>query len=87
MDNPDIGDRTGLWFLDMLVSLGLDSMDDAHFKRHQVDKVLKRFLNRDYEHNGKGGLFTVNNGRNMQTTEIWYQMNYHLLEFIKEGGL
>ena len=87
MDNPDIGDRTGKWLWDMLVNLELDSMDDAHFNRRYVDRVLAQFLNRDYERNGKGGLFTVNNGRNMRTTEIWYQMNYHLSELIKEGGL
>lgn len=87
MDNPDVGDRTGQWFWDMLVSLGLGSMDDSRFDRYRVDRVLERFLNRDYAPNGEGGLFTVNNGRNMRTTEIWYQMNFHLSELIKEGGL
>lgn len=87
MDDPDIGDRTGQWFWDMIVSIGLGSMDDKHFDRYYVDKVLERFLDREYEKNGKGGLFTVNNGCNMRTTEIWYQMNYHLAELIKEGSL
>ena len=87
MDNPDIGDRTGQWFWSMLVNLGLGSMDDISFDRYYVDLVLERFLEREYERNGEGGLFTVNNGRNMRTTEIWYQMNYHLSEVIKEGGL
>ena len=87
MENPEIGDRTGQWFWDMLVNLGLGRMDDGHFDRYEADRILERFLDRDYERNGKGGLFTVNNGRNMRTTEIWYQMNYHLSELIKEGGL
>ena len=87
MDNPDIGDRTKKWFWDMLSSLGLDHMDDARYSRHHVDQVLDRFLERDYARNGKGGLFTVNNGRDMRATEIWYQMNYYLMNLIKEGGL
>lgn len=82
MDDPDIGNRTGQWFWEMIASLGLEQMDDANFDRSYVDRVLRRFLNRKYERNGKGGLFTVNNGRDMRATEIWYQMNYHLLEII-----
>ena len=35
----------------------------------------------------EGGLFTVNNGRDMRRTEIWYQMNYYLSEIIKEGSI
>lgn len=87
MDNPDVGDRTGQWFWDMIVSLGLGALDDRHFDRYYVDNVLERFLEREYERNGEGGLFTVNNGRNMRTTEIWYQMQYHLTELMKEGSL
>ena len=87
MDNPDIGNRTGKWFWDMVESLGLASMDDRHFDRVFVDRTLREFLEREYARNGEGGLFTVNNGRDMRTTEIWYQMNYHLSEVIKEGGL
>lgn len=87
MDDPDVGNRTGQWFWEMLVNLGLGSMDDGRFERYRVDRALERFLERRYERNGEGGLFTVNNGRDMRRTEIWYQMQYHLSELIKEGGL
>ena len=87
MDDPDVGDRTGQWFWSMLVSLGLGSMEDQKFDRYFVDETLERFLNRGYERNGEGGLFTVNNGRDMRRTEIWYQMNYYLSEIIKEGSI
>ena len=87
MDDPDVGDRTGQWFWNMLVSLGLGSIDDRKFDRYLVDDVLERFLNREYKRNGEGGLFTVNNGRDMRQTEIWYQMNYYLREIIQEGGI
>ena len=87
MDDPDIGNRTGQWFWSMLVSLGIGAMDDRKFDRYFVDRTLERFLDRGYERNGEGGLFTVNNGRDMRRTEIWYQMQYHLGEIIQEGGI
>ena len=87
MDDPDVGDRTGQWFWSMLVSLGLGGMEDRKFDRYFVDETLERFLDRGYERNGEGGLFTVNNGRDMRRTEIWYQMNYYLSEIIKEGSI
>lgn len=87
MDDPDVGNRTGQWFWGMLVNLGLGSMCDAKFNRYRVDRILERLLEREYEPNGEGGLFTVNNGRDMRTTEIWYQMNYYLSEIIREGSV
>lgn len=85
MDNPDVGNRTGQWFWEMLVNLELGNMDDMHFDRYQVDQILERFLERGYARNGEGGLFTVNNGHDMRRTEIWYQMNYHLTDILSEG--
>ncbi len=88
MDDPDIGNRTGQWFWNMIVSLGLGSMTDGRFDRAFVDRTIARFLNREYERNGRGGLFTVSHcHRDMRSIEIWYQMNYYLNEVIEQGGL
>lgn len=84
MDNPDIGDRTGKWFLDMIVNLGLDKMTDEHFNKHYVEQTLDRFLNREYKRNGNGGLFTVHyNQIDMRSVEIWYQAMWYLDEVLK----
>ena len=85
MGDPDVGDRTSEWFWDMLESLGIDSMDDSRFDISYVDYILDRFLRRQYHSNGEGGLFTVEDARNMQNMEIWYQMNFYLSKLIKEG--
>lgn len=70
------------------MSLGLGSMDDTEFDRDYVDMVLKRFLARDYQRNGRGGLFTVDDSRqDMRSTEIWYQLNCYLREIIREGSI
>lgn len=81
MDDPDYGNRTGQWFWNMIVSLGLGSMDDSQFVKTYVDKVIFRFMNRDYNSNGRGGLFTLNNPpRNLRFVEIWDQAMLYLDE-------
>lgn len=79
MDDPDIGDRTAQWFWNMITSLGLSSMTDNRFDQQRAEDVIERFLNREYRHDGKGGLFTVKHcDTDMRDVEIWYQMSYYL---------
>jgi hypothetical protein len=86
MDDPDLGDRKKEWFLSMIKSLGLKQMTDSRFNPGYVDRVITRFLNRDYAPNGEGGLFTVNDSRcDMRRAEIWHQMNWYLDEILRKG--
>jgi hypothetical protein len=81
MTNPDIGDRTGQWFWSMIVSLGLGSMTDDKFDYLYIDSVISRFINREYERNGKGGLFTLKKcDDDLRDVEIWCQMCWYLDE-------
>lgn len=81
MEDPKAGDRTGQWFWNMIVNLGLGSMDDQRFSPVYVDNILTQFMNRDYGSHGEGGLFTVRHpSQNLQSVEIWYQMNWYLDE-------
>lgn len=81
MSDPDVGDRTGQWFWNMIVNLGLGPMDDRRFDRAYTDDILNRLMNREYGPHGEGGLFTVRNCRkDLRFVEIWYQMNYYLSE-------
>lgn len=83
MDDPDIGNRTGQWFWDMIVSLGLGTMTDDRFDKKFVEEKVSRFLDREYEANGKGGLFTIEHCKyDLRTVEIWYQLNYYLSSII-----
>lgn len=83
MDDPDIGDRTGRWFWDMIRSLGLEEMDDERFDERYVRECVSRFLRRRYRKDGKGGLFTIREGkRDMRSVEIWYQMCWYLDEIL-----
>lgn len=81
MEDSDFGDRTGQWFWNMIVSLGLGSMTDSRFDICKADEIVDRFLDRKYKRNGEGGLFTIEDGRrDMRNIEIWYQMCLYLEE-------
>lgn len=82
MSDPEIGDRTGQWFWNMIVNLGLGSMDDSKFDSNYVDFVLTHFMERDYEPNGEGGLFQIDCGKDLRQYEIWYQMNWYINKFV-----
>jgi hypothetical protein len=82
MANSEIGDRTGLWFWDMISSLGLRDMDDIHFDERIVRRAVIRFLERDYAPDGRGGLFYLPElHRDLRDVEIWYQAMWYLSEF------
>lgn len=79
MDDENFGDRTDQWFWDMMKNLGLGHMDDDEFDEEYVSDVITRFLNRDYEPNGRGGLFFVRNcDIDLRDVEIWIQMLWYL---------
>ena len=88
MANPDIGDRTGRWFWDMIVSLGLDDMYDSAFRIGVVRDKVDKFLSRKYARNGEGGLFTVQNKKqyDLTTIDIWYQAMWYLDEQFEKWG-
>lgn len=75
MDDPEKGNRMGQWFWGMITNLGLSSMTDYNFNEWYVNDVVTRFLNREYDADGQGGLFTVKDwNRDMRTAEIWHQL-------------
>lgn len=79
MDNPRMGDRTSQWFWNMIVSLGLGSMNDDNFDERYVSETVDRFLRREYEPNGKGGLFTIRGcSDDLRDVDIWCQMCWYL---------
>lgn len=72
------------WFWHMLGNVGLhiSDLDYESLRMHDyVDQVLQALNNRTYDKNGRGGLFPLRESDIDQTqVELWYQMNYYLLE-------
>ncbi len=86
MDNPDTENRVSKWFWDMIINLGLAKMSDDNFNKKYVKTAINRFMRREYEPNGKGGLFTIHNrNRDLRTVEIWYQACWYLDEILEKG--
>lgn len=83
MDDPSMGNRTRQWFWEMVSNLGLGSMSDDRFDRKFVENTLETFLNREYEPNGKGGLFIIRNCEfDLRTVEIWHQLCWYLDDIV-----
>ena len=79
MDNPNYGNRTRQWFWSMISSLGLGNMHDERYDEAYVKQIVIRFLNREYQPDGRGGLFTIRNCEyDLRDVEIWYQLCWYL---------
>lgn len=86
MSNPEIGDRTGKWFWEMIDNLELLNMDDRRYNQNYVDFILERFLAGEYKRDGRGGLFYIPfSERDLRKAEIWYQMCWYLDQIITKG--
>lgn len=81
MYDASYGDRTSEWFWTMIANLGLGAMDDGKFDVNYVSSIVDRLISRQYEPNGKGGLFTVHGkSQDLRDVEIWYQLMWYLDE-------
>lgn len=72
------------WFWLLMHNLTLDGMDDERFDLMDptiVDDIVQRLVWRQYNWDGKGGLFPLQfPNRDQREVEIWYQMQAWLLE-------
>ena len=83
MDDTRYGDRTAQWFWNMMSNLGLNLMTDDIFDRGYAKEKINIFLNRDYEPNGKGGLFYIRDcSEDLRNVEIWIQLCWYLGKFV-----
>lgn len=83
MFDPEFGDRTPKWFWDMLDNMGLTRYPDHKYDARAVNDILDRFERRKYRRDGYGGPFPLHNPDpdiDMRNTELWYQLNYWLLD-------
>ena len=81
MDDPDIGNRTGY---------GLEDDRKSRIEKHArccnctdyVEEIIFRFLDRNYQRDGSGGLFIVHGHGDLRNVEIWYQMLWYLNDIL-----
>lgn len=79
MSDPDYGDRTVIWFWEMIKSLGLYEMTDENYDQSYTQVTVDTFLKKEYGADGKGSLFTIKNPDiDVRTLDIWYQMSLYI---------
>ena len=87
MHDPELGDRTYLWFWTMIYNLGLDKFAyRGALDRPDVDlkvtQILENFMARKYSKDGKGGIFQNKTGQiDMRREELWNQICYYFDQF------
>lgn len=85
MDDDTYGNRTGQWFWNMIVSLGLGYMNDLDFNESAAYRAVSKLLDRNYNRDGKGGLFTIENcPYDLRDVDIWSQFMWYLNTLIEE---
>jgi hypothetical protein len=81
----------GDWFWKLLSNLEIQSYNDRVYSpiiMEEVDTVITRLLDRNYEQDGVGGLFPMHNARQDQRqVELWSQLQEYVLEgdFLEHG--
>lgn len=72
------------WFWLMVENLGLRQFTDEGYSdwvAEKVDVALDIFIDREYDHDGEGGLFPLHiSNVDQREVEIWYQMSCYILE-------
>lgn len=78
----DLDGESYYWFWLMVGNLGLGHLSDAYpYSEEDVADVLTRFVHRQYEYNGEGGLFPLRNPQEDQRhVELWYQLSAYVQE-------
>lgn len=75
MDDPRYGDRVKQWFWSMLKNMNINMMTDEVFDKEYVEECVYIMLHRQYEPNGRGGLFYIPDcNEDLRKLEIWTQL-------------
>lgn len=80
----EMDDPADVWFWHLMEMLDLVQFNDREYDKHpeeEIERILDRVIWRNYEPDGRGGLFPLRNpDRDQRKVELWYQLNAYLLE-------
>lgn len=81
------GGAAPYWAWDLLDNLGLLRYNDpvGPIKSERIDAILEDLIWRNYEPDGRGGFFPLNDPKEDQTkVELWYQMQAYIDEMYEQ---
>lgn len=86
MCNPDVGDRSGLWFWIMITNLGLGEYTDERYDPFGIDEIIEKFVMRQYNRDGSGGNIFIfpDRTQDIRKIDLWYQINWFISDFIRD---
>lgn len=85
MWDPVIGDRSPLWFYQMLENSGLSAYTNSNYSKSIVAQILDDVLERRYGYSGEGGFFYVEDpDQDLRNVELWWQCNWHMHDILKK---
>lgn len=75
-----------VWFWHLIETIGLKEFNDREFdakSEKKIEEALNRVIFRQYEPDGRGGLFPLRNpSHDQREVELWYQLSAYLLELM-----
>lgn len=82
MYSKTYGDRMPEWFWLMCRNLGLTRYDNLRWNERAVNRLISKWLDREYKENGVGGLFPMDSTEEIdqRNLEIWRQMQWYFAE-------
>ena len=83
MYDDQYGDRTSVWFKQMMISMHIDTLTDDKYDKYLLFDRVQIMMSHRYSEDGEGGLFTVKNcTQDMRDLELWKQMCLYLNSII-----
>lgn len=90
LDDDDKGDRTRIWFWEMIDNLGLDRFTDSFLggpfgknidRTNDITEICQIWLNREFDYSGNGSPFPLKNPHDDQRRlHMMAQLNEYILE-------
>ena len=90
LDDDDRGDRTRIWFWEMIDNLDLMKFTDDRIcdmfgsgwaTTNEIHKIIDIWMNRNFEYNGKGSPFPLDNPlEDQRNLDLIRQLNAYILE-------
>lgn len=79
---PEFSETVEDWFWIFMDNLELLKYYDRHYYEVEVDKIIQKFMRREYSESGKFCVFfsKKTTQKQLKTTELWYQMHFWLDE-------